>query len=105
MDFLSPAGWLFLEEFPFLRQHGQQSHPPWPTQLRLVLWAVLCEFPEAVNLMGPECGSWGVPARGTSLRTMINAFGALHLPFVSNADMTVSRSHGLQVQLHLSIFI
>lgn len=67
MDFLSPAGWL------------------------LAVWAILCEHPEALNLMGPECGSWGVPARGTSMQNFINIFGALHLAFVSNAEMTVSR--------------
>ena len=59
--------------------------------LRLAVWAILCEHPEALNLMGPECGSWGVPARGTSMRNFINIFGALHLAFVSNAEMTVSR--------------
>lgn len=44
--------------------------------------------------MGPECGSWGVPARGTSMRNFMNWAGAMALAFVTNANMTVSRKHG-----------
>ena len=41
--------------------------------------------------MGPECGSWGVPARGTSKRTYCNAFGAMHIPFVADANHCVAK--------------
>ncbi|CAK9024461.1 unnamed protein product [Durusdinium trenchii] len=41
--------------------------------------------------MGPECGSWGLPARGTSKRTFCNAFGAMHLDFVSHANECVAK--------------
>jgi len=41
--------------------------------------------------MGPECGSWGLPARGTSKRNFMNYHGALHLAFVADAEKTVSR--------------
>lgn len=63
------------------------------SKLRLVVWTILCEYPEAVNVMGPECGSWGLPARGTSKRNFMNYHGALHLAFVANAEKTVSRIH------------
>lgn len=60
-------------------------------KLRLVVYIILCEVEEAVNLMGPECGSWGVPARGTSKRTYCNAFGAMHIPFVADANHCVAK--------------
>ncbi len=42
--------------------------------------------------MGPECGSWGLPARGTSKRTFCNAFGAMHLPFVCKANECIAKN-------------
>ncbi len=45
-------------------------------------------------LLGPDCGSWGLPARSTSQRTYVNPFGAMHLPFVSDANMSISRNLG-----------
>ena len=57
-----------------------------------MVYIILCEVEEAVNLMGPECGSWGVPARGTSKRTYCNAFGAMHIPFVSDANHCVGKN-------------
>lgn len=67
---------------------------PWGIQLRLVLWTVLCEFPEALNMIGPECGSWGLPNRGTSLRNYVNVWGAMHLNHVSAANMCMARIPG-----------
>lgn len=45
--------------------------------------------------MGPDCGSWGVPNRGTSLRNWINAWGAMHLSHVDAANISISRIPGL----------
>ncbi|CAL1156057.1 unnamed protein product [Cladocopium goreaui] len=41
--------------------------------------------------MGPECASWGIPARGTSKRTYINPFGAMELGFVADANECVAK--------------
>ena len=59
---------------------------------RLVLHTVMCEVEVAVNFMGPDCSSWGLPARSTSMRNFANSYGAMHLGFVFEANMTVSRS-------------
>lgn len=61
-------------------------------QLRLVVWTILCQYPESVSLMGPECGSWGLPARSTSMRSYVNIWGALHLAFVKDGNQTISRT-------------
>ena len=45
-----------------------------------------------MNLMGPNCNSWGLPARGTSKRSYINAFGAMHFDFVHEGNTTISRT-------------
>ena len=66
---------------------------------RLVLHTVMCEVEVAVNFMGPDCSSWGLPARSTSMRNFANSYGALHLGFVFEANMTVSRSLSCD-QLH-----
>lgn len=68
--------------------------------LRLVVWIILCEAPEAMNLMGPECASWGVPARGTSKRNFCNAFGAMHLPFVGEANECIAKKLGCMHHAH-----
>ena len=59
--------------------------------LRLVLWIALCEAPEAVNLMGPDCSSWGVPARGTPKRSYLNPDGLTQVPFVQDGNRTAAR--------------
>ena len=58
---------------------------------RLTIYIILCECEEALNLMGPECGSWGIPARGTSKRTYINPLGAMELGFVAEIHQLVLR--------------
>lgn len=42
--------------------------------------------------MGPECASWGLPARGSSKRTFCNAFGAMHLSFVGRANECIAKN-------------
>ena len=90
MDFLSPAGFAplvnintstrILEDRP-----SDFSHP------RLVLHTILCLLPESVCLMGPDCSSWGLPARGASQRNYMNSLGAVHLNFVNDSNVTISR--------------
>ena len=63
MNFVTPAGFSWL------------GYSVGPLQLRLIMWVILCEYPEAVNLMGPCCSSWGLPARGTSCRNYVNPHG------------------------------
>jgi len=62
-----------------------------PPGFLLVIYIVLNEVEEAVNLLGPECGSWGLPARGTSLRTYVNIFGAMAVPFVAEANECIGK--------------
>ena len=43
-------------------------------------------------MVGPDCASWGIPARSTSGRSFVNAFGSLHRDFVSRNNALVSRT-------------
>lgn len=61
---------------------------------RLVIHTLLCLGEESLVLMGPDCGSWGMPARGTSQRSYINPCGLGHLPFVEEGNLCISRSSG-----------
>ena len=40
----------------------------------------------------PDCSSWGVPSRGTSLRNYINAAGNIGNSWVKGANVQVSRN-------------
>ena len=86
MDFLTPAGFLFLACNPAA---GLQTHlirGP-----RLCLWVVLGMAPNSMVWMGPDCSSWGLPARGTSWRSYINCFGNLERDWVRRSNCMVSR--------------
>ena len=43
-------------------------------------------------LLAPDCSSWGMPARYTSMRSYINAGGSLDRDFVQRGNCMVSRS-------------
>ena len=64
-------------------------------QLRMALYVVLREVQNAVNLCGPDCSSWGIPARGTSKRSPINPLGCQFYEFVKRGNCMVSRPLGL----------
>ena len=49
-------------------------------------------------LAAPDCGSWGLPARGTSLRSFINVHGRVGLQWIQNAACMVSRMLCLMVK-------
>ena len=58
------------------------------------MYVIMCEFPDAMNLFAPDCGSWTVTARGTSMRSVICPFGREALPWVDQNNCTVARSIG-----------
>ena len=75
-------------------------------QLRIVLNTILHEREIAVNLMAPDCGSWGVPSRGTSGRTFFNYLGNLEYGFVTNGNSMISRNFDLQtVMFFYQVFL
>ena len=78
-------------QFPSVTQHIDmwKSNSTDTRRLRLAVHAVLCLHPDSVSLLGPDCGSWGIPARYTTMRSFINAWGAMWLPFVSGANQTI----------------
>ncbi|CAK9081550.1 unnamed protein product [Durusdinium trenchii] len=45
----------------------------------------------ALGHCAPDCSSWGIPSRGTSLRNFINVAGNMFLPWIQGANMQVSR--------------
>ena len=45
----------------------------------------------------PDCSSWGLPARGTSLRSFTNVSGNVFLPWVQSATCMVTRTVSLLV--------
>ena len=59
--------------------------------LRLAVYLILCGLPNAVLNAGPECSSWVVVSRGTSLRNWINYRGNESLDFVGRANKMISR--------------
>ena len=63
------------------------SHP-WP---RLTIFVVMQELPNAMNVLAPDCGSWGVPARGTSRRNWMNFVGMVNYDFGRRGNQMVSR--------------
>lgn len=77
---------------------GLHSH-----SLRLVLWCITCEKKMAVNLMGPVCSSWGVPNRGTSMRSFINAQGQEGFASVSSANKMISRTLATSICVCVSV--
>ena len=68
-------------------------------QLRLAMYVILCECPDAMNLFAPDCGSWGLPARGASMRSELNPAGREALSWVSCNNCMVSRSIGCSYRL------
>ena len=58
------------------------------------MWVVLNECPDSFNMIGPDCSSWGVTARGTSMRSLINVRGRMGLPWVADNYCLVSRILG-----------
>lgn len=68
---------------------GFESH------LRLALWVLLQESPDALNMAGPDCAPWGLPARSTTGRSVLNILGRQDLPFVNGGNCMVARLLGM----------
>lgn len=101
MDFLSEGGFALLickystRTYLHLTSIGitdQCRSFPATFASRLSMLCVMQEVPGAFNLLAPDCGSWTVVSRGTSLRSCINPLGRSSLPFVANGNTTISRS-------------
>ena len=58
---------------------------------RLALWIVFNMHPNAIACMGPDCSSWGLPARGSSLRSFANIFGNVFSSWVQRCSTMITR--------------
>ena len=58
------------------------------------MYAVMNQIVDALNVIGPDCSSWGLPARSTSMRNSINPMGRCGLSWVDANNCLVSRSLG-----------
>lgn len=106
MDFNTPPGFLFLGQAILMDINACATHYSllicnMCLHPRLTLHTVLCLFPDSVCLLGPNCGSWGIPARYTTMRPLINSWGAMHLPFVQDANTMISLKLGFK-QIHVT---
>ena len=52
---------------------------------------VLQEGPHSLNILAPDCSSWCIVSRGTSLRSPINVEGRSACEFVARGNLTISR--------------
>ena len=108
MNFNTAAGWLHpfcTWGFEWINIHAYQlhdfSHNYITLQvcsvdaLRLVLWVVLHMPVDSLGHLAPDCSSWGIPSRGTSLRNFVNVAGNVFLPWVQGANQMVSRNLGI----------
>ena len=95
MDFNSAAGFLLLRSMG----NGDCNKPCMPAASnalsRLALYVVFNMGPDSVMLAGPDCSSWGIPARGSSKRSYINPMGLESVPFVASANCMVGRFLGM----------
>ncbi|CAE7435198.1 unnamed protein product, partial [Symbiodinium necroappetens] len=57
----------------------------------IACWVVMNEVPDGFNLIGPDCSSWGMPARASSMRSTINPYGRMGNSWVSSNYCLVSR--------------
>lgn len=62
----------------------------------------------SIASMGPDCSSWGLPARGTSLRSLINIHGNVLNGWVQRSSTMISRlltciHHGLEGSMRIDI--
>ena len=55
------------------------------------MFALMNMAVDGLFLVAPDCGSWGLPARGSSLRSLINPLGRRSLAWVEANNCTVSR--------------
>lgn len=58
--------------------------------LRTALFACLMLHPGCISLWGPDCRSWSVASRATSMRNAINSIGVGY-EFVTSGNLMASR--------------
>ena len=97
----SPEAWIFfplqaLRLLPSLLGEASEFTFFIPTTnflvLRLALWSCLMLAPGCLALIGADCGSWGAPNMGTTLRSLLNnAFGPEGWQNVKDGNLTISR--------------
>ena len=58
---------------------------------RLTLYSIMNLCSQGMVHWAPDCGSWGIPGRGTSMRSFINPEGYTEYEFVRRANVMVSR--------------
>ena len=59
--------------------------------LRVALYAAMKLHTGCLCLAGPMCSSWGMPARSTTMRSLLNVQGVGY-PFVVSGNLQVARS-------------
>ena len=64
--------------------------------LRAAIYAAMMVAPGCLLHMAPDCRSWGVPARGTSLRSVFNVCG-VGREFVAEGNMMAARFPGCAI--------
>lgn len=71
---------------------------------RLAIWIAMNMTTNALGMLGPDCGSWGLPARGSSQRSEINIWGNLFSSWVRGGTQMISRSFVCIQVFFLTIF-
>ena len=59
--------------------------------LRLTINIGMHMHANSVGVMGPDCSSWGLPARGSSMRSPININGYVLSDWVRRSSVMVTR--------------
>ena len=69
--------------------------PPLGSLPRLALWMVLNLAPDGLVLIGPDCSSWSICSRFSSMRNFMNVRGNMAKSWVGDGFSMVSRNLGL----------
>lgn len=99
MDFLNVSGFLLLRRthmfMPNLSNWYLKVHlfpTGGPLKLRLAIYVLMNMAPRGLTLWAPVCGSWGLPCRHTSGRSIINIAGNTCYQFVRDGNLMISRT-------------
>ena len=80
--------------YPFgisLRDAPRASLPANSSLVRVTMFAIMNLGYRGFVMWAPDCGSWGIPCRGTSMRSIINPHGYEAYEFVQRANCMVGR--------------
>lgn len=87
------SSWLFVTRpQPTLASQPPTHLAPPIFLLRLCLWVILGMPPNSMAMFGPDCSSWGIPARSTSMRNYLNSFGNMASNWIQNSNRMASRN-------------